>query len=81
MGTIVYRTATIMTLFMFAIGVLAVSAPGAMAADDAKKLNVAIQPYLWTPTIGANLNFSAPHGSTGAPEPVRPKSKSSPMTI
>lgn len=68
MGATVYRVRIILALLTLAIGVLAVSAPGTMAADDAGKLKFSIQPYLWTPTIEADLKFSAPDGSTGEPE-------------
>lgn len=68
MGATVYRARIIMALLTLAIGVLAVTASGTMAAEDAGKLKFTIQPYLWAPTIEADLKFSTPAGSTGEPE-------------
>lgn len=63
-----YRAMTIIVLLMAAIGVIGVMAPEAMAADNADKLTFTLQPYLWAPTIDADLKLSAPDGSTGEPE-------------
>ena len=57
-----------MTLLVLISGVLAASTPHALAADSAREWKFALQPYLWAPVIEANLKFSTPSGSSGAPE-------------
>ena len=42
--------------------------PALSAAEESGKLNYSIQPYLWLPTLEADLKFSAPNGTTGEPE-------------
>lgn len=42
--------------------------PALSAAEESGKMNFSIQPYLWLPTLEADLKFSAPDGATGEPE-------------
>jgi hypothetical protein len=67
MGRIVFRAMKFMALLALALGALAVSSSGILAADGSLGLNFSIQPYLWMPTIETDLKFTAPDGSTGEP--------------
>ena len=61
------RTMNIVTLIVLLFGVVGVMLHGSVAAADKGKWHFTMQPYLWAPTIEADLKFSAPDGSTGEP--------------
>ena len=57
MRTTVDRACRIMALPVLITGLSAASTLDAMAADDAGGWTFAMQPYLWTPVIGARFTF------------------------
>jgi hypothetical protein len=53
---------------MLLFGLIGISVPGCSSAGDAGGWSFTLQPYLWAPTIEADLRFPAPDGSNGEPE-------------
>lgn len=68
MGATAYRAMKVISLFAMALFLLNALSPAALAADHADKLTFTIEPYIWLPTIDAEMKFTTPGGSTGEPE-------------
>ena len=69
MAFIQTRNAKALILFCATVMVFATFAPFAAAADDPDKLIFGLKPYVWFPTIEADLRYtSLPNGSGGSPE-------------
>ena len=63
-----YRATKALLQFTMAVLLFSALVSTAAASDDPDKLTFTIEPYLWFPTIDAEMKFSTPGGSTGEPE-------------